>query len=128
MGQYDALLKPLQIKNLTIRNRFLSTSHCPNHNHAGRPSERYIRYHEEKARGGIGLTQFGGATGISPENSYHYGQLVWRTIGTEADLALITGVSGGGTQESVLWLVGAFVVFGVLAVVGYRRDQGKEYG
>ncbi len=75
MGQYDALLKPLHIKNLTIRNRFLSTSHCPNHNTAGRPSERYMRYHEEKARGGIGLTQFGGATGISPENSYHYGQL-----------------------------------------------------
>ncbi len=91
MGQYDALLKPLQIKNLTIRNRFLSTSHCPNHNHAGRPSERYIRYHEEKARGGIGLTQFGGATGISPENSYHYGQLDGSTDDIIPDYQKMTG-------------------------------------
>jgi ABC-2 type transport system permease protein len=60
--------------------------------------------------------------------TYHFGQLAWRTVGTEADLALITGVTGGAVQESVLWLLGAFVVFGVLAVVGYRRDQGRQYG
>ena len=29
MGQYDALLEPLKIRNLTIRNRVLSTSHAP---------------------------------------------------------------------------------------------------
>ncbi len=29
MATYDALFQPLTIKNLTIRNRFLSTSHQP---------------------------------------------------------------------------------------------------
>ena len=75
MGQYDALLKPLEIKHLTVRNRFLSTSHQPAYNEQGNPSERYIRYQEEKARGGIGIAQCGGATGIAPENSAHYGQI-----------------------------------------------------
>ena len=75
MAQYEALLEPLQIKGMTIRNRFLSTSHQPVYNEGGRPSERYIRYQEEKAMGGIGLAQCGGATGIAPENSYHYGQI-----------------------------------------------------
>ena len=28
MAQYDALLKPLKIKHLTIRNRVMSTSHA----------------------------------------------------------------------------------------------------
>ena len=75
MAGYDALFEPLRIKGLTIRNRFLSTSHCPGYAENGRIGERYVRYHEEKARGGVGLTQFGGATTVSPENSYSYGQV-----------------------------------------------------
>ena len=75
MGQYDALLKPLVIKGLTIRNRVLSTSHAPGYASGGRATERYIAYHEEKAKGGVGLTQFGGATATSVENSIDYGQL-----------------------------------------------------
>ena len=75
MAQYEALLKPLRIKHLTIRNRILSTSHCPGYAVGGQITERYRRYHAEKAKGGVGLTQFGGATGVSPENSYHYGQV-----------------------------------------------------
>ena len=75
MAQYDALLKPLTIKGVTIRNRVFSSSHSPGYAVHGRITERYIRYHEEKAKGGIGLTQFGGATGVSIENSYHYGQV-----------------------------------------------------
>ncbi len=75
MGQYDALLKPLRIKNLTIRNRVMSTSHAPGYARDGRVTDRYIRYHEEKAKGGVGLTQFGGATATSIENSIDYGQL-----------------------------------------------------
>ena len=37
--------------------------------------ERYIRYQAEKAKGGVGLAQFGGATAVSPENSCYYGQV-----------------------------------------------------
>ena len=75
MAQYEALLQPLRIKDLVIRNRFLSTSHQPLYNAGGRPSERYIRYQVEKAKGGIGMAQCGGATGVAPENSYYYGQI-----------------------------------------------------
>ena len=75
MAQYDALFEPLRIKNLTIRNRFLSTSHAPAYARGGEITDRYIRYHEEKARGGVGLSQFGGATAVAPENSSYYGQV-----------------------------------------------------
>ena len=32
----------------------------------GIPKERYQRYHEEKAKGGIALTMFGGSSMVSP--------------------------------------------------------------
>lgn len=75
MPSYDALFQPLAIKRLVIRNRFLSTSHAPGYAVGGHVTERYRRYQAEKARGGVGLTQFGGATAVSVENSFHYGQL-----------------------------------------------------
>ena len=75
MGMYDSLFQPLQIKNLRIKNRFLSTSHSPAFCENGVIGERYVRYHAEKAKGGIGMTQFGGATTVSPECSAYYGQV-----------------------------------------------------
>ena len=62
MGQFDALLEPLTIKGLTIRNRILSTGHAPGYAAGGMPAERYQLYHGEKSRGGIGLDIFGGVT------------------------------------------------------------------
>ena len=64
----EALLKPLTIKGLTIRNRVMSTSHAPGYGRDGKPQERYQRYHEEKARGGIGLTMFGGSSSVAPDS------------------------------------------------------------
>ena len=61
----DALLKPLRIKGLTIRNRVMSTSHAPGYGKDGKPQERYQLYHEEKAKGGIGLTMFGGSSSVA---------------------------------------------------------------
>ena len=61
----EALLRPLRIKSLTIRNRVMSTSHAPGYGQDGKPQERYQLYHEEKARGGIGLTMFGGSSSVS---------------------------------------------------------------
>lgn len=51
MGQYDALLKPLTIKNVTFRNRVFSSSHSPGYAKGGHITDRYLRYHEEKAKG-----------------------------------------------------------------------------
>jgi dimethylglycine catabolism A len=75
MAQYDALLKPLRIKHLTIRNRVMSTSHAPAYAKDAMPQERYQLYHEEKAKGGIGLTMFGGSSTVSPDCPATFGQL-----------------------------------------------------
>ncbi|RFC65179.1 FAD-dependent oxidoreductase [Fulvimarina endophytica] len=61
----EALLKPLTIKGMTIRNRVMSTSHAPSFGKDGKPQERYQLYHEEKAKGGIGLSMFGGSSSVS---------------------------------------------------------------
>lgn len=65
---YEALLRPLTIKGVTIRNRIMSTSHAPSYGAGGRPKERYQLYHAEKAKGGIGLTMFGGSSSVSPDS------------------------------------------------------------
>ncbi|MFN0044583.1 MAG: N-methylproline demethylase [Alphaproteobacteria bacterium] len=75
MGQIDALLKPLVIKGLTIRNRVMSTAHSPAYGEAGMPGERYQAYHEEKAKGGLGLTIFGGSSTVAIECPPTFGQL-----------------------------------------------------
>ncbi|MFO0997643.1 MAG: NADH:flavin oxidoreductase [Alphaproteobacteria bacterium] len=75
MAEYDALLKPITIKHLTIRNRIMSTAHAPSYGVEGMPGERYQLYHEEKAKGGIGLTMFGGSTVVSPDCPAVFGQL-----------------------------------------------------
>ena len=68
MTDYQALLQPLRIKGLTFRNRVMSTSHAPSYGSDGKPKERYQLYHEEKAKGGIGLTMFGGSSSVAPDS------------------------------------------------------------
>lgn len=65
MGIYDALLSPFTLKTVTFRNRVISTSHSPGYGEEGLPKQRYQLYHEEKAKGGIGLTMFGGSSAVS---------------------------------------------------------------
>src|SRR5699024_6376718 len=64
----DPLLKPYTLKNLTLPNRLVSTSHAAAYAIDGMPQERYLRYHLEKAKGGVGLTMMGGASCVSPES------------------------------------------------------------
>jgi 2,4-dienoyl-CoA reductase-like NADH-dependent reductase (Old Yellow Enzyme family) len=71
----DPLLQPLQIKGLTLRNRVMSTSHASTLDEGGLPKERYQRYHEEKARGGLALTMFGGSSMVAPDSSWGGGQI-----------------------------------------------------
>ena len=65
MSAYDALLTPLTIKHVTFRNRIMGSSHAPAYGKDGKPQERYQLYHEEKAKGGIGLAMFGGSSSVS---------------------------------------------------------------
>ncbi|MFO1194995.1 MAG: FAD-dependent oxidoreductase [Rhodoferax sp.] len=71
----DALLQPFWLGGLELRNRIVSTSHAPGYAEGGLPLERYQRYHEEKARGGIALTMFGGSSSITAEVSPIYNQI-----------------------------------------------------
>ncbi len=75
MGKYDKLLTPYTLKHLTLKNRLMSTAHAPAYGVDGMPMEQYQRYHEEKAKGGISLTMFGGSSTISPDSPPSFGQL-----------------------------------------------------
>ncbi|MFO1350539.1 MAG: FAD-dependent oxidoreductase [Gammaproteobacteria bacterium] len=68
MGQFDKLFEPLRIKHLTLRNRIASTGHAEVYAEGGVPTERFIRYHAEKAKGGIGLSICGGSSSVSPDS------------------------------------------------------------
>ena len=63
----DPLLRPLTVKGVTFKNRILSTAHAPGYAEAGLPGERYQLYHEQKARGGLALTMFGGSSTVSAD-------------------------------------------------------------
>ena len=71
----DPLLEPFTLKNLTLRNRIISTAHAPSFQLAGHPREQYRLYHQEKARGGVGMTMIGGSTNIAPDSPSVFGQL-----------------------------------------------------
>lgn len=74
-GRNDPLLQTLRIRHLTLRNRVMSTSHAAGLEEDGMPAERYQRYHEEKARGGIALTMFGGSSNVAPDSPNVFRQL-----------------------------------------------------
>ncbi len=71
----DPLLQPLQIKHVRLRNRIMSTSHACGLEEGGMPKERYQAYQEEKARGGIGLTMFGGSSNVDIDSPSVFQQL-----------------------------------------------------
>ena len=74
-SRYRHLFSPLTIRGRTFRNRVLSTGHAPGYPEGGRPKERYQAYHEEKAKGGVGLSIFGGSSNVSRESGSIYGQI-----------------------------------------------------
>ncbi|MCP4471008.1 MAG: FAD-dependent oxidoreductase [Gammaproteobacteria bacterium] len=67
-ASYKSLLSPLKLRNLTIRNRVFSAGHAPSYAVDGKPKERYVAYHREKAKGGIGLTTFGGSSNVARDS------------------------------------------------------------
>ena len=71
----DPLLQPFRLKGLTLRNRIMSTSHAATIVEDGLPKQRYRLYHEEKAKGGLALTMFGGSTSVAPDSPSAFGQI-----------------------------------------------------
>ena len=74
-ANYQALFEPYQLKHLHLKNRIISTPHGPAYAEDGMPTERYQKYHEEKAKGGIALTMFGGSSNVSIDSPSLFGQL-----------------------------------------------------
>lgn len=75
MNQTDPLLQSFQLKHLKLKNRILSTSHEPSYAEEAKPKLRYQLYQEEKAKGGIALTMFGGSANIAPDSPAAFGQI-----------------------------------------------------
>ncbi|MDA3625200.1 NADH:flavin oxidoreductase [Saccharopolyspora sp. WRP15-2] len=71
----DPLLTTFRLKNLTLRNRIVSTSHEPAYGEGGMPTDRYRAYHVEKARGGVALTMIGGSAAVSVDSPPSFGNL-----------------------------------------------------
>ena len=71
----DPLFQPLTIKGLTLKNRIMSTSHASGMDDENMPALRYQRYHEEKAKGGLALTMFGGSSNVAPDSPSIFRQL-----------------------------------------------------
>lgn len=76
----DPLLQPLTIKKTVLRNRILSTSHACGLQDGGFPQEAYQAYHEEKARGGLALSMFGGSSNVDIDSPNIFQQL---NVGTD---------------------------------------------
>ncbi len=75
MTTTDPLLQPFQLRHLTLRNRIMSPAHEPAYAEDGKPKLRYQLYQEEKAKGGIALSMFGGSTNVAPDSPPVFGQL-----------------------------------------------------
>ncbi len=63
-GQFKYLFSPLRIGNVTVPNRISFSSHLSNLSERNLPSERYMYYLAERAKGGAGLI-------ITEEQSVH---------------------------------------------------------
>ena len=74
-SRYPHLLEPFRLRGVTFKNRLMSTSHAPGYVEDRHPKLRYQLYHEEKAKGGLALTMFGGSSNIAPDSPSAFGQI-----------------------------------------------------
>ena len=79
--RYPNLFAPITINKVTIRNRIISTAHAEVYAENGLPGERYIRYYEEKAKGGVGLAICGGSSPVSADSPQSW----WKSVDLSHD-------------------------------------------
>jgi hypothetical protein len=53
-------------------------------------------------------------------------QLAWLVAGHPDDVVMFLGQAAAEPLLHALWLIGSFVFFGVLAIIGYRRDKEQS--
>ncbi|KGE77390.1 dimethylglycine demethylation protein DgcA [Halomonas salina] len=79
---FDAIFQPIEIGNLTIRNRVVSTAHAEVYaTDGGMTTDRYVKYYEEKAKGGCGLCICGGSSVVSIDSP----QAWWSSVNLATD-------------------------------------------
>ncbi|MGM0615630.1 MAG: dimethylglycine demethylation protein DgcA [Pseudomonadota bacterium] len=79
---FEAIFQPIEIGKLTIRNRVVSTAHAEVHaTDGGMTTERYVRYYEEKAKGGCGLCICGGSSVVSIDSPQGW----WSSVNLSTD-------------------------------------------
>ncbi|MFO7965167.1 MAG: FAD-dependent oxidoreductase [Desulfobacterales bacterium] len=66
MTHLPNLFSPITIRNCEIRNRILVSGHMTSFTTDGLPNDRYVKYHEARAKGGVGLIVMEAAM-VSPE-------------------------------------------------------------
>ncbi|MEQ1577646.1 MAG: NADH:flavin oxidoreductase [Hyphomicrobium sp.] len=80
--RYPHVFSALKLNQLNLPNRIYSTAHAEVYAEAGgMPGDRYIRYYEEKAKGGLGMAICGGSSPVSidvPQGS-------WRPVNLTTD-------------------------------------------
>ena len=80
--RYPNLLSPFVLNKLTLRNRIVSTAHAEVYAEpGGLPGDRYIRYYEEKAKGGLGLAICGGSSPVSIDSPQGW----WKSVNLSND-------------------------------------------
>jgi NADH:flavin oxidoreductases, Old Yellow Enzyme family len=76
------MFQPIQIGKLTIRNRVLSTAHAEVYaTDGGMTTDRYVKYYEEKAKGGIGLAICGGSSVVAIDSPQEW----WSSVNLSTD-------------------------------------------
>lgn len=75
----DPLLQPYHLKHLTMRNRIMTTAHEPAYAEDGMPKERYIAYHEERAKAGVAMAMTAGSASVSRDSPPAFNNiLAWK--------------------------------------------------
>lgn len=75
MSQLQRLFSPVKLGHLEAKNRIVSTPHGAAFGEKGMITDRYIRYHEEKARGGCGVVMMFGSSSIHPTSINDWGEV-----------------------------------------------------
>lgn len=78
---YEHLFRPITLNKVVVKNRVVSTAHAEVYAVDGNPQERYIRYYEEKAKGGLGLAVCGGSSPVSRDSPWRW----WQSVNLATD-------------------------------------------
>src|SRR5438477_406317 len=72
---FARLSSPIALGHTTAKNRIVSTPHGAAFGEKGSITERYVRYHEEKAKGGCGVVMMFGSSSIHPTSINDWGEV-----------------------------------------------------